>query len=864
MQTAIEACRESAHKVDCYAGQMSKAASRMADLNYLIAHRNFLRRGSLASSEVMPSLHDMQSLPRLVRAKRTANFKELTKLEDDHGAPKWQLPTAARHLLNLILLFLPHRNPAAAFAPCVVGSGLPSASHQLGSGQGSSILTETGRHNVQGALGSRPFTGIHLKRKYNKVQCLVDQKLEERQPEAIKEYSMSAIAECEKYGQWAEAAMLLKKMNSKSLKPEVISYNAAISACEKSGRWDQALRLLEKVSTAGLTPNAASFDITISACQKGGQWEKTIALLREMNAEAKSMDARIFSVSQAKAGANDAAPKFHAPAPISSVSQVNVSAEHTAPKVDAPPPDSKKGASHDDQEGGHPDADLNAEELLKLNTPVSSTPAKDGSNKDTQGPHVPSSDAEKGFVDEDGYHRFYMYKANGQVNPESVVACSHWDSADQSARDRITDEAMTKLKSNGFVVLEKLLPPEWLLGLGKEYKHYKSVKPDGMTFGRMRAGRDMTIIPCEGHWKDDRLVRHPLVLTLLARYLRNSIKTADEDAAQMDLARWVSAGAPIEEFTTGSFSAGFPILDLMTVVTTPAGESAQKRHRDTIVPGPCASLGVHVPLSIMELEPLNGPIGFNPGTHRLSTERPPPRDDLVGAPPLGSVILYDSFVEHHGLEHGRSEDRYALFAWFRVPGVYSGHSDENFGEIGLKTTVEWRKYIGEKLFPIIAEQQVKYPSAAGVAARENWGFHPHFPLIDWGEERVCWRCDTTTPEGRSHMGKFYCNKCWEKARNAGQTAPMPAEQNVRPPPPPTGEENDIISQDRLQQLEAIGVNLKPSRGRHKLALIRERGHFMPVDPGSAWLDDISTEPQPVGWRSSIRKALGEVPREDGF
>ena len=46
--------------------------------------------------------------------------------------------------------------------------------------------------------------------------------------------------------------------------------------------------------------------------------------------------------------------------------------------------------------------------------------------------------------------------------------------------------------------------------------------------------------------------------------------------------------------------AGYPELDLLVVVDTPAGAPAQTQHRDTILPGPCASLGVHIPLTAMQ------------------------------------------------------------------------------------------------------------------------------------------------------------------------------------------------------------------------------------------------------------------------
>ena len=51
--------------------------------------------------------------------------------------------------------------------------------------------------------------------------------------------------------------------------------------------------------------------------------------------------------------------------------------------------------------------------------------------------------------------------------------------------------------------------------------------------------------------------------------------------------------------------AGYPELDLLVVVDTPAGAPAQTQHRDTILPGPCASLGVHIPLTTMQATALS-------------------------------------------------------------------------------------------------------------------------------------------------------------------------------------------------------------------------------------------------------------------
>ena len=37
-------------------------------------------------------------------------------------------------------------------------------------------------------------------------------------------------------------------------------------------------------------------------------------------------------------------------------------------------------------------------------------------------------------------------------------------------------------------------------------------------------------------------------------------------------------------------------------------------------------------------------------------------------------------------------------------------------------------------------------------------------------------------------------------------------------------------QETLLEFESQGMNIRPSRGRHKLTLLRERGLFLPVGP----------------------------------
>lgn len=342
-------------------------------------------------------------------------------------------------------------------------------------------------------------------------------------------------------------------------------------------------------------------------------------------------------------------------------------------------------------------------------------------------------------------------------------------------------------------------------------------------------------------------------------------------ATELTVAHWMGDGANIEELTDGRYSAGYAEMDLLVVVDTPAGAPAQKRHRDTILPGPCASIGVHIPLTHLQVEPLNGPIGFIPGSHVL---RGKTDVEVVGAAPPGSVILYDSFTEHRGLENVSSEPRAALFAWFRVPGVYSGHTDENFGDIGLQWTDDFRRLLRDDLLEAHRKQRLRSPGAlnsekAIQKAEDTWGFRQGGELVTWGEEHVCFCCNRTTSEGSSpapaqastsRKGEWYCKRCWDASKKPSLQAPQASVGNSLPPL----EQPDRVPDDRLEQLQAKGLNVRPGHGRHKLTLLRERGYFLPVDPVESWLDRVSNDPQPAGWKDALRKALGEVPRHDGF
>jgi len=371
----------------------------------------------------------------------------------------------------------------------------------------------------------------------------------------------------------------------------------------------------------------------------------------------------------------------------------------------------------------------------------------------------------------------------------------------------------------------------------------------------------------------------------------NLSKKHGQDADQV-VESWRSNGAPIQHFQEGGmYSSARPYLDLMTIIDTPHGAPAQARHRDTYLPGPAASIGVHIPLTPLQVEPLNGAIGFTPGY--FDSQR-----DVVGAVPLGSVVLYDSFLEHHGLENDSGKPRAALFAWYRVPGIFSGHAEENFGDDGVLETTRWRRHLEERLLPeVLAARGLSTTGEAKSGAEgqdygkysvkqlreiasekridimgclekldiveclkrgpskkmdSHFGFPLNSEIVEWREDRVCFSCDHTSDSGAYHNNMWFCNTCWNVSRANGcpDAHPNPSPSNAAAPE----YKHDDYPEDLILQLAPIGL-AKPGRGLHKLTLLRERGFFIPVDPTSEWLEQVTRDPQPLFWKRNLNGAV---------
>lgn len=298
---------------------------------------------------------------------------------------------------------------------------------------------------------------------------------------------------------------------------------------------------------------------------------------------------------------------------------------------------------------------------------------------------------------------------------EYIVAADRWKDAPAGGDERraIVERTLEKLRAYGFVVLEHLLPVEKVASLEAEAARYLGSTPDGFVTQPLRANRTQLHLPYEAPWAGDWLVKHELVLEVVARYVCNNMAGGrTEEEQQWSWVQWVTAGTDLDWFRmpengfkrgellesppSGCTDVGRPDvqgpwLGRVMVTKTPPQSPAQKRHRDIILPGPAAQLTIQVALTPLEAN--NGPLGYVPTSHKMNT----PGFEVVANPPLGSIVLYDSFLEHHGIENDSPRDRYAMYYEFETRGIFSGYTDEHFGTQAAAHTFAFRNAVDPEL-----------------------------------------------------------------------------------------------------------------------------------------------------------------------
>lgn len=343
------------------------------------------------------------------------------------------------------------------------------------------------------------------------------------------------------------------------------------------------------------------------------------------------------------------------------------------------------------------------------------------------------------------------------TNRAAVVACEGWDAARHQERRRIAEVAAGALASQGYVVLERLLPEDLVRPLEQEFERLRCQTSGTVSTEKLRAGRTQTAMPFQPPWNEDWLVGHDLVIEVVVRYICNNNALACE--AKEDQAwsfiHWVANGAKMEQYMDApEAQMASPSFGAIDVIYTPPKAMPQLRHRDTNLPGTCASLTVTVPLT--PLTPQNGPIAFIPESHKLKN----PGMEVVACAPLGSVIIYDSFAAHRGCENVTDRPRSVLSMTFD-PGVWM--RSFNPAEAGPKAWEHhsaFRRKIGARLLKVQAavRRQEPWPEP------ESAGFSCTGRCSAGVACRSCaWRpAEEMHPlQQEQGSGHWYCPACWD-------------------------------------------------------------------------------------------------------
>mmetsp|Transcript_13855 Transcript_13855/g.43378 ORF Transcript_13855/g.43378 Transcript_13855/m.43378 type:complete len:430 (-) Transcript_13855:131-1420(-) len=298
---------------------------------------------------------------------------------------------------------------------------------------------------------------------------------------------------------------------------------------------------------------------------------------------------------------------------------------------------------------------------------------------------------------------------------EFVVAAGGWKHAGPGSPEHraLAARTLEVLRAHGFVVLEGLLPTEAVAALEAEAEGHLDSTPRGFAPQPLRAHRSQLHLPYAGPWSADWLIKNELILEVVASYVCNDVASGrSEDEQQGNWIQWVTSGASLDWFRApenrpvpgellnspppgcsdvGSAQEHGPWLGRAMVTRTPPGSPPQKRHRDIILPGPAAQLTIQVALTPLVAN--NGPLGYFPGSHVMRS----PGYEVVANPPSGSVVLYDSFVEHRGIENHTPRMRYAMYYEFETRGIFSGYTDMHFGAEAAAHTLAFRQSVDPEL-----------------------------------------------------------------------------------------------------------------------------------------------------------------------
>ena len=86
-----------------------------------------------------------------------------------------------------------------------------------------------------------------------------------------------------KQRKFRDVVELCNEMDSRGIKPDVVTFNQLINVYGKLRRPELASKILESMEERGLQPNQITYNAAISACEKGGKWQQALALLDQMH-----------------------------------------------------------------------------------------------------------------------------------------------------------------------------------------------------------------------------------------------------------------------------------------------------------------------------------------------------------------------------------------------------------------------------------------------------------------------------------------------------------------------------------------------------------------------------------------------------
>lgn len=300
-----------------------------------------------------------------------------------------------------------------------------------------------------------------------------------------------------------------------------------------------------------------------------------------------------------------------------------------------------------------------------------------------------------------------------------AVDCSAWHTSGSAEREQLVDQVLTVLRKNGFAVLEGMVPAAEQLAMeAAAVRHFETL-PEGYFTSPLRADRSQVHVPYEEPWSAEWLVPNDLVLQVTARYVINNMACGrSEEEQQAAWCQWVTQGSDMDWFyqvppqqgplatepphgctCVGRAEELGPWLGRVMITKTPKQSPLMTRHRDIILPGPFAQLTVGVPLTPLVAN--NGPLALRPGSHVMDS----PGYEVVTNIPHGSIMLYDSFVDHRAVEHHGTEDRYVLYYEFETRGIFTGYVDGHFGKEASKSEHDFREVVDPVLRSYVAQLQ---------------------------------------------------------------------------------------------------------------------------------------------------------------